>query len=341
MAEKKKQHYVPRFYMKYFSNSPSNTHIGLYNFATKKFIRDADLKHQAYENYFYGKDCTLEDKLGELEGKAEKILTTVIRTKDLPKATTEDFAIIRKFMLIQDQRTMNAAKETNEMVNTTVKTILKNHPKYKDLLDEFEIVLTEPAKLNLELTNSLFGVAKDLACKLIVNRTITPFITSNNPVVKYNQFLEKKKFPGGRTGLATKGLQIFFPVNPELTLLFYDSRVYKTGFRNQVIVETVTNADIDQINLLQSLNCDDLIFFNHSATEYYVRQLQAHRDRFYKESVGEVLEGVPLKNTDGTSTIPMQFHKNNHEVKLTLSFIRETEYAKKYHLTGYKRELRN
>ena len=56
MADKKRQHYVPRFYLKNFSINSEGKAIGIYNVEKCKFIPSGSLKSQAYENYFYGED---------------------------------------------------------------------------------------------------------------------------------------------------------------------------------------------------------------------------------------------------------------------------------------------
>ncbi|MGP8213984.1 MAG: DUF4238 domain-containing protein [Bacteroidia bacterium] len=105
-------------------------------------------------------------------------------------------------------------------------------------------LLTASAALNLQSLVSSLEVATDLACKLIINNSDISFITCDNPVIRYNQFLEKRKFPGGREGLAIKGLQIFYPICPSLALLFYDNRVYKIGYKKQQSVVTSNSNDI-------------------------------------------------------------------------------------------------
>ena len=65
MANNKNHHYVPKFYLKKFSNNANETHIGLFNITTGKFIRDADLKGQSKGNYsvpdFYDKTKLLNE----------------------------------------------------------------------------------------------------------------------------------------------------------------------------------------------------------------------------------------------------------------------------------------
>jgi hypothetical protein len=60
LAENKKQHYVPKFYLKYFSNNEEGKSIGVYNLKVGKFIRYSNLENQAFENYFYGKNLQMK-----------------------------------------------------------------------------------------------------------------------------------------------------------------------------------------------------------------------------------------------------------------------------------------
>ena len=61
MAEKKRQHYVPRFHLKLFSED--GVSINLFNIKTGKIIEKAAIKGQCQEDYFYGKDLKVETGL--------------------------------------------------------------------------------------------------------------------------------------------------------------------------------------------------------------------------------------------------------------------------------------
>jgi hypothetical protein len=56
MTEKKKQHFVPRFYLKNFSLNAEGKKISLFNFAASKYVSCTNLYDQAYKNYFFGED---------------------------------------------------------------------------------------------------------------------------------------------------------------------------------------------------------------------------------------------------------------------------------------------
>lgn len=64
MPSKKNQHFVPRFYLKNFSNDKKKNFIGLFNIDSEVHIENAKLKTQASRDYFYGKDGKVEDLFG-------------------------------------------------------------------------------------------------------------------------------------------------------------------------------------------------------------------------------------------------------------------------------------
>ena len=82
MAEKKKQHYVPRFYLKRFATCDKK--FNLYSIERKSVIADGNsvpYKDQFYEDYFYGEDKVWENKLDDLESKWDKSFLNVIEER--------------------------------------------------------------------------------------------------------------------------------------------------------------------------------------------------------------------------------------------------------------------
>lgn len=109
--------------------------------------------------------------------------------------------------------------------------------------------------------------------KLLTNKTGREFVTSDNPVVKYNQFMEFRKWPGAHTGWAAIGLEVFFPISPSLCLVLYDKSSYRVGFRRRHLVEIVRVEDVDQLNGLQLINAHQSLYFGSGIQEEYIRQL--------------------------------------------------------------------
>ena len=84
MPNKRRQHVVPRFYLKNFSIRGSGKTIGLFNLQSNRLIKEAKLKTQAYKKNFYGVDTTLEDSLGLIESSAAPVINEIIQHDALP-----------------------------------------------------------------------------------------------------------------------------------------------------------------------------------------------------------------------------------------------------------------
>jgi len=112
-----------------------------------------------------------------------------------------------------------------------------------------------------------------MTCKLVVNLSYLPLITSDAPVVTYNQYLEKKNITIGAHGLPAKGLQIFLPIHPRMMICIYDPAVYDFGEHEQYCITTESEDEIHQFNVLQYLNSKSQLFFNDFIVEEYVKSL--------------------------------------------------------------------
>jgi hypothetical protein len=112
-----------------------------------------------------------------------------------------------------------------------------------------------------------------LDCKILVNLSTLPFITSDAPVVFYNQLMEKANNYVGATGFVAKGLQIFYPIHPRLMICLYDPQVYDFGKGCENCAGTESVEAINQLNALQFINCQSQLFFDDSISEEYIHKL--------------------------------------------------------------------
>ncbi|WP_186429660.1 DUF4238 domain-containing protein [Clostridium sp. BSD9I1] len=71
----KDQHYVPKFYLRNFSNNKKN--IGMFRHKDKKFILNASIKSVAYSIFLYGEDGKLENFLSKFESKCAEIIRKI------------------------------------------------------------------------------------------------------------------------------------------------------------------------------------------------------------------------------------------------------------------------
>ena len=68
MATNKNQHFVPRCYLKTFTNNGENRAINLLNLDRQRAIPAAPVKNQCSGDYFYGQDNLLETAIRAVEG---------------------------------------------------------------------------------------------------------------------------------------------------------------------------------------------------------------------------------------------------------------------------------
>ena len=335
IVKKKKQHYIPRFYLKYFSNNEDKKTIGIYNIKKEIFISIGSLKNQAYSSYFYGKDGNIEEGLSILEGHAADLISKMLKAKWVPEYGTLGHKILLTFIIFLSARTTYAADSMDEMLDKLIKKIFEEDPRVKDYLDKINIRYENPAAFSLAITSEvlLAGIISDLEFKLLVNNTETVFIPSDNPVVKYNQFLANKKTYGGITGFVIKGLQMMLPLNPRVYLIFYDKSVYKVGTRKHRVIEIKNNKDIDELNILQFVNANNNFYFNHEIDERCITLIEIQGRKYRSEKKVNIKEYQEVtQSSERKKASLIQTYPKDVKTKLSLSFISITKKAKKYKL---------
>ncbi len=303
MPANKNQHYVPKFYLKLFSNNLDRKSIGIWSIKNDTFVRTGGIKDQASLDYFYGKDLELEKAFGQQETLMSQIYAYIIETNHLFKPMSQQHIDFLSFVLLMTGRTKFAADRINEITDNLAKIILKHNPEIKDHLDKFEVKSSNAVIEAIDNAINGLPLAVDLQFKMVINESITPFILSDNPVALHNQFLRDRKWPGGHTGIAQPGLQIFVPLSPRCTMIFYDSKVYKLGNRKGNIVKISKTKDIDQLNQMQFLNAGQTLYFNEGIDETYCRKLSDRAKKLRNTKKINLSEFKNLDDPRGLNTI--------------------------------------
>lgn len=269
MAEYKRQHYVPRSYLTNFSPDAGKS-IGIFNLGQNKVIPSGGLYTQCYEDYFYGEDSKLEKALATgIEGPVSVTLKGIIKDAKLPVPQTEDYAKLLVFMVLQSARTLSSNEEGEELVREFGDRLFRKMAmasgKFSpEELKDVELKMDRPVNMSIRQSIAMLPLVLDLKAKLLVNKTPHNFITSDNPVAKTNQFL-LGAFDGGVAGWATTGLQVFIPISPELTVMFYDGSIYKVGPRRSDVLSISARSDVEALNMLQLLNAHQNAYFQNAA----------------------------------------------------------------------------
>lgn len=329
-TEKENQHYVPKFYLRKFSCNDQGKQIGIYNIDTCFYFPTAPLRHQGSKSYFYGEDGILEDLLSETEGHQARLLRKIIDENFIPQKNTSEHVELITLLLLTQLRNPKSAEYIDKSFDNLTQAIYSKSPEYKDIISDYKISITDPIGLSISALKKITDFCLDLDYKLIVNNSKESFITSDNPLIKYNQFLEANAYPRGSTGFGNLGFQMFFPLNSTKMIIFYDPICYKVGSKNSKVIETKNKRDIEQLNILHFLNCNNTVFFNEKIKQPTLQRLHQQSLRYTKAN--EVItKEFPKIEADGkvkeNSTIIMTT-KTECKTKLDLTFIKLTDKAK-------------
>jgi hypothetical protein len=258
----------------------------MFNVNNEKYLSSTAIRTQLYDDYLYGKSGDLETWLSELESKSAPLFRAMWESEKLPAWETIPQAEMLHFLVVMDLRNpvrFNNLKNFEGLIAKTKSSVTgKNIP--NDVITVFKEMQNEKGKIY-----SLISAVKvvpdlvDLKYKLLKNTSKFPFIISDNPLVIYNQFLEKRKWNiVSQRGYGSKGLQMFLPINDKYMLIVYDADIYKIGCKKEKVVEIDDISSINGLNILQFLNSTDTINFNQRATEHYIKTLFEKSKSFEK-----------------------------------------------------------
>ena len=274
---KKNHHFIPVFYQKLYS--PNNISIGKYIIDRQKHIPYSNIKKTGYIEYLYGKTTDIEDALMEIESKASRAILRIIETGKIPDFCSEDYQIILLFVLIMDARVLKQADAMDNFIDVQMKMILQMKIEHDMVdmrvedLDRVKMHLEIPNLYNIEAAFSSWEILLDLKMCLICNDTDRVFITSDNPVVKYNCMYNVRGYTNRNYGLGNMGIQIIFPISPRICIYIYDNVMYdnKPAVDNNFHIERA--KEIDKINRLIYMNSYDFLLFHPSTKESYLENI--------------------------------------------------------------------
>jgi len=271
MAEKKNQHYVPKFYLRNFSKTGKS--INVYNISNQRIICGDSIKNQCSSDYFYGKNGLLENTFQEIETQAGSILKNISDKQIIPKLKTKEHSVLQIFLATLKSRTKFKFGESNETIDRIAKSTSELHPYVsQDMLNKVSIKYDNPLQQPLKIAFSNYHLLQDLNIHILYNNTLTDFVTSDNPVIYFNKWTQHIK-ECGSIGLASKGLLIILPINPTILLVLYDSSIYKLGTKKQTKTEINAVEEIEEFDRLQWLNAEDNIYFFDSDSSSYIENI--------------------------------------------------------------------
>lgn len=326
---KKNQHYIPKFYLRNFSFEVNQKEIGVFNITNQIFIQRAKLKTQGSKKFFYGEDGKIEDSLSIIEGKLAATIKNIIQSEELPQKLSSEHFELMTFLTLTDFRNPVRIQSMTGMFDTMKMRLNELDPNFDTSKVLPEHTHEETVKQSLSFTRKIIEIIADLDYKLLINNTTTPFLTSDFPIIKYNQFLEQRKWPNSKSGYGVTGLQIFVPITSKYVILFFDSDIYKVGFKKRQTLELNNSKEIDEINVLNFINCFDTIFFNHEVNEHYVKALFTKSKKFKRANVSQAELSYLIENHNDYNPMKNNGYKN-------LMIMRSTDCETKLNISGIK-----
>ena len=139
----KKQHYVPRFYLKNFAIKKKSGEylINCFNKESGKAFKE-NVMQVAMEKYFYDKNepPEIENFLAKIEGYHANIYNKIINKKSIESLTRYEQAIMSHYILIQNERTRSARVRNSQIVKLVYKDLetKQNFPSWENFDEEYK-----------------------------------------------------------------------------------------------------------------------------------------------------------------------------------------------------------
>ena len=337
MSAHKNQHYVPKHYFRWFSKDPKR--INLIRKATGQVVIGAGVRGQSARENYHG-DRDLEDRVTLIENRYRSTLTLVRRARSLAGLRSNDQHALRAAVLFQRARTLIQRDKFMKSVEGMIAEAYKYGPVSPQLEAKFRRSLSDNRRFAQKFQVRQLALAdvdavgiSDLRLVLLVNRTDLPFIFSDAPVVFYNQYAREIHIRGV-LGHFSPGLQIFYPIDSSLLLMFYDAVRYVLEPEEQGVITLDGEDDIAALNSLQLHNARGVAYFGDERHAPYVRRLW-QREREAMIVPGPKTQSAPGFNSATGESIGDVIHTFEPQLpfELELSFVTCSRMDKAEHLS--------
>lgn len=216
-----KQHYVPQFLLRPFGHGSKKSRK-LHAFDKKSRVSEyIAIKDIAYEDHLYDLSDgskSLDPLLSELEQRTAPLIKNIVEKRSVRLISKTEKFDLSFFFVVQMMRTIQSFRDfesTQKKFKATLKGMgideeseLGHYLNGNSTDDYINIIATTAPKLAGELFRK--------AWILYTPKGANEFITSDNPVVKYNMF-EAPPFQSN-LGLSCEGIEINIPLAPDLLL---------------------------------------------------------------------------------------------------------------------------
>jgi len=270
------QHYVPRFYLENFAKiKGKKAFLECFDKSENRAF-SADIWDICCEKYFYDKsedkNQEMEKALATLEGNSKSALIELIKIKDPEKLPIEDKIKISLFAATQYMRTKERREAIEDSLKQTIKILSKEKlaPKLEkqvmDMKSNFKKCIKD---MHIDLIKEVPQIAKiifQMKWTMIINKTKTPFWTSDNPIVIHNSI---DHYPYGNLGFTKSGIELHFPLNPRTLLVMCDP----ITFYHEPSKKTIRDFRYVIWELHQQMNSSTRFIFSNNADFSFAKKV--------------------------------------------------------------------
>lgn len=296
MPERKKQHYIPKLYMRGFTE---NEKLPSYQLNRRQEFQPTSIHNLCYENYFYDEEGDTEDAISEVEDRFASVIRKIRESECLSiLESAEEEMFFLMFLTHTHARTKTAKMESQEVSTDILQILLevnrgvwegKNEEMRTNALEQIregKLWIEETPVFPMQELVSMYGpfLIGDLAPVLLKGSTDRQFIFSDHPITLDNPML-KHRANQAKIGLQTPGLQLFCPISSNLTVMMFDPDCY--SIPKTEVVEVGSDV-VEELNKFQLVNALDAVFYETRGRESEMKILHDEIEVYRTENLNQV-----------------------------------------------------
>ena len=283
----RKQHFVPRFYLRQFAlnetecnNDKKKCRVWVYDKAKRRSYA-ANILDIAQERDFYNlppeyfptehfptvDTQMIEHQLSGIEGFLAKRTSEFLASAETEPINDEQMLFFSYFLALQLMRTKEARVFMEELGTRVVldlsQRVLDQNFPGQNL--QAEVTYTEHywaaqqanTMLNPEYLNPAMKIFLNHIWIVGVNNTEKPFYTSDHPVVRKANF---DPSIGGGNGIGSLGVEIAFPLSPRIILTLYDRTAFFNIMDKEKTIISLDAENVERYNSMQVMQSGQYVF---------------------------------------------------------------------------------
>jgi hypothetical protein len=304
---KKRQHFVPKFYLRQFS---INDRLSVLDLRQNTIYDNTHYATHCKENFLYGKDGKRENYLAVLEAEWAKELKRI--NENMFSFTYNAIKTVKQFLAYQLLRTPIAKETTRDSFVEMTKQLVPILAMFENidlsrinieklsnnLVDDQEI---EYIDINFNIINQSEGFIDDLGFMILDNHTDEVFITSEHPVIVKNYFQSY-----GGIGSDCFGIVYMMPISSRKYLILFDKKMYP-----KLIDKTCYMIDdlsiVVSLNTYQYYNSNYLFSCSRNAIAHFVIK-EADNELKVMAITNKIIKEKPYLNMDYVKRLVESYH---------------------------------